>query len=134
ISHNEVPTTHPDRDKSHGRIWRIRHRSQKAREIPNFYEVRTNELVGYLKSPSIWAKRAAWHQISDRPIAETQQLAKDLVHLISDSSQDEITHIMALWSLEGIGHYDHKLMESLLKTSSDDLRREAVRSLQSFPL
>ena len=28
ISHNEVPRTHPDRDKTRGRIWRIRHRDQ----------------------------------------------------------------------------------------------------------
>lgn len=134
ISHNEVPTTHPDRDKSHGRIWRIRHKSQKPREIPNFYEVNTSELVGHLKSPSIWAKRAAWHQISDRPIKETQPLAEDLISLLSDSSQDEITRIMALWSLEGIHHYAPKVMETLLKAPSDDLRREAVRSLQSFSL
>ena len=134
ISHNEVATTHPDRDKDHGRIWRIRHKSQKPREIPNFYEVPTNELVGYLKSPSIWAKRAAWHQISDRPIQETKKLAKDLVSLASDSSQHEVTRIVALWSLEGIKHYDQSLIESLLNTQLDNLRREAVRSLQSFSL
>jgi putative heme-binding domain-containing protein len=134
VSHNEVATTHPDRDKSHGRIWRIRHKSQKPREIPNFYEIKTTELVGYLKSPSIWAKRAAWHQISDRPIEETRELAKDLTLLVSDIDQDEITRIMALWSLEGIEHYDHKLMAALLGTKSDNLRREAVRTLQSFSL
>jgi putative heme-binding domain-containing protein len=134
VSHNEVATSHPDRDKSHGRIWRIRHKSQIPREIPNFYEVKTSDLVGYLKSPSIWAKRAAWHQISDRPNGETRALAKDLILLVSDIHQDEITRIMALWSLEGIGHYDHKLMAALLDTESDNLRREVVRSLQSFPL
>ena len=134
VSHNEVATSHPDRDKSHGRIWRIRHKSQKPREIPNFYEVKTNELVGYLKSPSIWAKRAAWHQITDRPIGETRALAKDLILLVSDIHQDEITRIMALWSLEGIKHYDHKLIAALMDTKSDNLRREVVRSLQSFSL
>jgi len=134
VSHNEVGTTHPDRDKSHGRIWRIRHKSQKSRPIPNFYEVKTSELVAYLKSPSIWAKRAAWHQISDRPIEETRGLAKDLIALASDNAQDEITRILALWSLEGIKHYDQDLMKALLNSRSDNLRREAVRAVQSFPL
>ncbi|SHF22597.1 hypothetical protein SAMN03080594_1031, partial [Arenibacter palladensis] len=96
VSHNEVATSHPDRDKSHGRIWRISHKSQKPKKIPNFYEVKTSDLVGYLKSPSIWAKRAAWHQITDRPIGETGALAKELVLLASDNQQDEITRIMAL--------------------------------------
>jgi putative heme-binding domain-containing protein len=134
VSHNELPTTHPDRDKSHGRIWRIRHISQKPREIPNFYEIKTEDLVVYLTSPSLWAKRAAWHQIADRPSSETKGLAKALKALATDESQDEITRIHALWSLEGINHYDEKLMSSLLQSPHHDLRREAVRSLTSFSL
>ena len=30
ISHNEVPVDHPSRDRVSGRIWRIRHQSQKT--------------------------------------------------------------------------------------------------------
>jgi putative heme-binding domain-containing protein len=134
VSHNEVPTTHPDRDKSHGRIWRIRHVSQKPRTIPNFYKVKTAKLVEHLKSPSLWAKRAAWHQITDRPAKETRKLSSALVALAGDPSLDEATRIHALWSLEGINHYDAKLMANLLKTPEHDLRREAVRSLASFSL
>ena len=134
ISHNELPTTHPDRDKSHGRIWRIRHRSQKPRKIQNFYEVKTKDLVGFLKSPSIWAKRAAWHQISDRPIEETKKLADELVVLAANTSEDEVTRILALWSLEGIHHYDEVLMRVILESPDHNLRREAVRSLVSFSL
>ena len=61
-------------------------------------------------------------------------MAKDLILLVSDIHQDEITRIMALWSLEGLRHYDHKLMAALMDTKSDNLRREAVRSLQSFSI
>lgn len=134
ISHNELPTTHPDRDKSHGRIWRIRHISQKPRIIPDFNVVKTEELVHHLKSPSLWEKRAAWHQISDRPLSETKGLATELVAMASNESQDEVTRIHALWSLEGIKHYDVKLLSFLLKSPLHDLRREAVRSLTSFSL
>jgi putative heme-binding domain-containing protein len=134
ISHNELPTTHPDRDKSHGRIWRIRHVSQKPCVILDFNQVKTEELVNYLKSPSLWEKRAAWHQISDRPISETKDLAMSLKALASDESQDEVTRIHALWSLEGIKHYDATLLSFLLKSPLHDLRREAVRSLASFSL
>ncbi len=134
ISHNELPTTHPDRDKSHGRIWRIRHVSQKPRDILDFNLVKTEELVNYLKSPSLWEKRAAWHQISDRPISETKGLAMSLKALASDETQDEVTRIHALWSLEGIKHYDATLLSFLLKSPLHDLRREAVRSLASFSL
>lgn len=132
ISHNEIPTTHPDRDKTHGRIWRIRHKSQQPRNVPNYYDVKTDELVKGLQSPSLWEKRSAWHQITDRPLAETQKLAQPLVQLAANPGQDEITRIHALWSLEGIRHYDAGLMQTLLNSPLDDLRREAVRSLTSF--
>ncbi len=134
VSHNELPTTHPDRDKTHGRIWRIRHVSQKPRVIPNLFEVKTAELVSHLKSPSLWEKNAAWHQITDRPISETESLIPELVSLAADESQEESARIHALWSLEGIRHYDDRLMGMLLKSALTDLRREAIRSLVSFSL
>ena len=134
VSHNELPTTHPDRDKSHGRIFRIRHKSQKVREIPNLYKVKTKNLVNHLKSPSIWEKRAAWHQITDRPIKKTKKLAKKLIALASDTTQEEMTRILALWSLEGIRNYNKELLTSLINSPKDNLRREAIRSLASFSL
>lgn len=134
VSHNELPTTHPDRDKKNGRIWRIRHVSQQAREVPDFYQIKTSELPQYLKSPSLWAKRVAWHQISDRPLAETKSLAPALIELAADGSQDETTRIHALWCLESLRHYDAALLTTLLASPLSDLRREAVRSLSSFSL
>lgn len=134
VSHNELPTTHPDRDKTHGRIWRIRHVSQKPRSVPNFYEVKTEDLPGYLTSPSLWEKRAAWHQISDRPAAETSGLAPKLIDIASKDSHDPISRIHALWALEGIRYYDAALLTALLNANSPDVRREAIRSLNSFGL
>ncbi|WP_149240743.1 c-type cytochrome [Dyadobacter sp. 32] len=134
VSHNELPTTHPDRDKSHGRIWRIRHVSQKPRPIPDLYEVKTADLVDHLRSPSLWEKRAAWHQISDRPLSETKTLIPQLVALAGDESAHETSRIHALWSLEGIKNYDEQLFTKLLNSTSPDLRREAIRSLTSFSL
>lgn len=132
ISHNEIPTSHPDRDKTHGRIWRIRHKSQQPRNIPNYYTIKTEKLVQGLQSPSLWEKRAAWHQISDRPLMETTGLAKRIAALAADSAGDAITRIHALWSLEGIKYFDSSLVETLINSPMDDLRREAVRALSSF--
>lgn len=134
ISHNEVPTSHPDRDKTHGRIWRIRHVSQKPHKIIDFTTVKPKDLVKHLTAPTLWAKRAAWHQITDRPAKETKKLIPALIKLANDPSIDETSRVMALWSLEGLNHYDHELMSTLLKSNKDNLRREAVRSLASFSL
>ncbi|MCM8531016.1 MAG: c-type cytochrome [Lentisphaeraceae bacterium] len=129
ISHNEVPRTHPDRDRKHGRIWRIRHVSQKPVEVKNYYEVPNESLVDGLKAPSIWEKRAAWHQVSDR---QTVELVPALVQLLSDVSMDETTRIMALWSLESLSHFDVALMKILIKESPVELQREAIRALSGM--
>ncbi len=134
ISHNELPTTHPERDRAHGRLWRICHLSQEGREIPDFYEVPTEALPAYLAHPSLWARRAAWHQLSDRPREETTPLAPELVRMAADGGHEETVRIAALWALEGIGYYDADLMDKLLASPFSNLRREAVRALASFPL
>jgi len=125
VSHNELPTTHPDRDKSHGRIWRIRHKDQVVRKVPDLYLAEPAQLLEHLSAPSIWEKRAAVHQIGDRGL---KQLAAPLLKLISDESATEITRIHALWALEALGHYDAGLMGSLLKSNLADLRRESARA------
>ena len=134
VSHNELPTTHPDRDKKHGRIWRIRHQSQKPRTIPNLITAPASALVKHLSAETLWEKRAAWHQIADRPAQETKPLIPALVSLVADKSASTTTRIHALWSLESLGHFDQKLMTATLASEDDDLRREAVRSLASFKL
>ncbi len=132
ISHNEVPTSHPERDRTHGRIWRIRHVGQKPREIVNFNDVPTETLVEYLESPSLWERRAAWHQIADRPIEETRQLIPALLSLTGDESRSESSRIHALWCLEELRHYDPALLARLVQIPEHDLRREAIRSLTTF--
>jgi putative membrane-bound dehydrogenase-like protein len=134
VSHNEVSTTHPDRDKTHGRIWRIRHVSQEPGEIPDFYKMHVSALPGYLRAPSLWAKRAAWHQIADRPRQETNVLIPAITAIAADRTADDITRIHALWCLESLQHYDPVLMRKMLAEASGNIRREAVRSLSSFKL
>ena len=134
ISHNELPTTHPDRDKSHGRIWRVRHTSQQERIIPNLLKAPTTELTEHLKSPFLWEKRAAWQQIADRPATETKSIIPALITIAADTNQENTTRIHALWSLESIGHFDQNLISSLTKDQDGNIRREAIRSLATFAI
>lgn len=133
VSHNEVPTSHPDRDKKHGRIWRIRHKDQPSRQIVDFYSVKTNELPGYLRSPYLWEKRAAWNQISEREVSETQAMIPDLLQIITDSNAGTSTRIHAMWSLEALNFFDKKQVSDWLSDNDDQVRREALRFLTSHP-
>lgn len=131
ISHNELPRNHPERDKAHGRIWRIRHESQQPKKIPNLYQAETSHLVTHLSAPTLWEKRAAWHQIGERQAIE---LVPELTQLAADKTAAPITRIHALWSLESLHYFDEELMVALTHASDPDLRREAYRSLVSFDL
>jgi len=132
ISHNEVQRDHPDRDRGHGRLWRVCHENSSPNpQIANLYEVDSARLVEHLLAPSIWEQRAAWHQIVDRQALE---LAPALKQLVVDSSINVTSRIHALWALEGIKHYDENVMMALLSSSDDELRREAVRALAGMPM
>ncbi|HVY70523.1 MAG TPA: family 16 glycoside hydrolase, partial [Verrucomicrobiae bacterium] len=59
ISHNEVPRTHPDRDKTRGRVWRVRHRDMARTTAPDIAKAGDESLLKYLASDSTWEMRAA---------------------------------------------------------------------------
>ncbi len=131
VGHNEVRTDHPDRDKSHGRIWRIRHKSQKPLSIPNVAKASNADLLKHLQGKTIWEKRAAWHQIVDR---NAKELAPQLKTIALDPSSKKDVRILALWSLEGLKSFDQQSLASLIADKDGDIRREAIRSLASYKL
>ncbi len=131
ISHNEVARDHPARDKEHGRIWRIRHQSQKPREVPDYTNASSSELVAGIESDSTWGMRAAWHQISQR---KEKSAIPDLEALLDDRDKPIDSRIHALWALEELGHFDPNQWSKLFTDSATDLRREAVRALASLEI
>jgi len=126
ISHNEVPRTHPDRDKSRGRIWRVRPAGAPRRPVPDVTQADGPALVRYLHSQNTWEARAAWRQITDRKLTA---LAAELQRIVVDGAAEISTRIHALWSLEELGKLTLETIERLLKESNRNLRREAIRSL-----
>ncbi len=83
ISHNEVPRAHPDRDKTRGRIWRVKPkfvvrasaRSENAEEraearttntIPDFTKLSTDELIDMLGTEPVAKAHLAWQELLDR--------------------------------------------------------------------
>jgi putative heme-binding domain-containing protein len=88
ISHNEVPRAHPDRDKTRGRIWRVkpkfvvrasarsgsaeeRAEARTTNEIPNFTKLSTEELVAMLGAEPVAKAHLAWQTLADRRADDT---------------------------------------------------------------
>src|SRR6185312_14186644 len=100
ISHNEVPRNHPERDKTRGRIWRVRHESQTPRaNVPNLYQASDSELLDHLNAANTWEVNAAWQEIVDR---NAVSLAPKLAGIVTNDAQPNDLRIRALWCLEGL--------------------------------
>jgi putative membrane-bound dehydrogenase-like protein len=129
ISHNEVPRNHPERDKTRGRIWRVRHESQPPRtNVPNLYKVSDKELLVHLRAANTWEVNAAWQEIVDR---QAVSLAPDLARLTTDPNSPPDVRLRALWSLEGLGQVTERMLVSLAAAPQRSLRREAIRVARS---
>ncbi len=126
ISHNEVPRDHPDRDRSRGRIWRVRREGQARRATVDFTRLAGAELLRHLGGDSLWRSHAAWQQIADRGAVD---LAPRLEEIARDPGRPAAARIQALWALEGLSRASPALLRGLLGEASRNLRREAVRAL-----
>src|SRR5204863_10066634 len=94
ISHNEVPRNHPERDKTRGRIWRVRHESQPLRtDLPNLYLAPENELLNHLRAANTWEVNAAWQEIVDR---HAVSLAPKLAGIVMDEERPNDLRLRAL--------------------------------------
>jgi len=126
ISHNEVPRNHPDRDKTRGRIWRVRHKDQPPAQIPDFTKLKDPELLAYFGAENLWRAHTAWQQIVDRNAAS---LAPQLEAIIRNIANPASARIQSLWALEGLHHLKVNTIQELFTDPNRNIRREALRAL-----
>jgi putative membrane-bound dehydrogenase-like protein len=124
ISHNEVPRSHPDRDKKRGRIWRIRHHSQKHSTPPNLTKLPSEEVATYLGGPNALLSRLAWHELSDR---EDKSLIPLLTKIITNSKASVSRRCAALWALEGMAEVTPTILRFLASDPHPSLRYQSIR-------
>lgn len=126
ISHNEVPRTHPDRDKLHTRVWRVRHESQGGRPaLADATTAKVDELKAQLVSKRQFEARAAWHQI----VARKELALVGFLEAVArnDAEVDLPSRLRALWCLEGLKRVGPDVAAVLLSNGDAALRRHAVR-------
>lgn len=125
ISHNEVPRNHPERDKTRGRIWRVKAKGFQAEAAPNLTKMSSAELLNLLGAPNNRLGRMAWQEIGDR--AEP-----DILPLLSGIATDEAKPLPrrmgALWAVREMRALNRDLLLKLASDKNPDLRREAVEA------
>ncbi len=130
ISHNEVPREHPDRDRSRGRIWRVRHRDQPRVRPPDLVALPDRELPALLGAPNAFVARQAWLEIGDRRAAG---LAPELARIAADRTAATDRRLGALWALESLQPVDTALLRACAGDADFNLRREAARLVVAAP-
>jgi len=125
ISHNEVPRNFPGRDKTRGRIWRVKFHNQTPLAVPDFTKLSGDELLGKLGGPNTPQSHLAWQAIADRSLRE---LGPRLQSITADKSQSAGRRVAALWALEGLHEVDVATLEPLLGDPNRNVRREAIRA------
>lgn len=124
ISHNEVPRAHPDRDKSSGRIWRVRHKDQTDVPRVDLAKLDGKKLLAQLGGANARTASMAMHEIVDR---NEVKLAPDLKSLLNDTKATDAKRLAALWALEGLKEVKTDLLVQLSKSPRATFRHEAAR-------
>ncbi|MGB2092189.1 MAG: PVC-type heme-binding CxxCH protein [Akkermansiaceae bacterium] len=123
ISHNEVPRTHPERDKTRGRIWRIKPTSgDGVLPVPDFSSLENEQLIGMLGKQPTARAHLAWQTLADR---DDPAIDKALAELLASADTSDAVRIQAMWIL---GDHAATQAASLRSSENRNLRRELARS------
>ncbi len=124
ISHNEVARNHPDRDKSSGRIWRVKPKGFQPRLVPDYSKLSSGDLMARLGSPVAGDAHLAWQTLADRP--QEAKTTESLLAAVRDENAPAARRIQALWTLGWQKNFPLDTLDLLLKSPNRNLRREAV--------
>ena len=135
IGHYEVPLTHPARDNSHGRVWRIAWRgldgSVASPSLPNLVRSPTRDLARLLGDPNLIVRSLAANELVSRRDATdaTPALLAAASRLIAgtDPLADETAALPLLMTLERIGRSDDTLLRRALTRPESDAALAALR-------
>jgi putative heme-binding domain-containing protein len=86
IGHYQASFRDPNRDKTHGRIWRVTAKGRPLTKSPKLADASVKELLDQLKSSDRWTRRFAKRALADRP---SQQVVAALKEWISQSKLTE---------------------------------------------
>lgn len=123
IGHYEVPLTHPGRDRTSGRIWRIVYRGEGAAKAPAFApfdltKATRDELIEKLDDPTLSVRISAANQL----VARFAGLATAALRAAATGSSSTRQRVHALWALERTGALD----QATLLAALDSHKRELV--------
>ena len=130
IGYYEVPLSHPRRDKTRGRIWRVVYRGNESephtpRKIHDLTTHTLEQLWSRLADPNLAVRLSATHEIVDRLGTRAVQPVRDWMIASNDPRQ----RVHGLWVLHRLNALDDELTVRLSEDESPLVRVHLVKSL-----
>ncbi len=139
ISHNEVPRAHPDRDKTRGRIWRVKPKSggetPLTHPIPDFTKLEPEQLIAMLGDEPLGSVQLAWQTLADAygklHGADAAKLIDGLKAVVTMDKDAPSKRVMALAAYEAWLGPRSEILKPLLSHKSANIRQHAARSVRN---
>ncbi len=131
ISHNEVPRAHPDRDKTRGRIWRIRPVGVKTPAAVDFTKLSNDKAIELLGGASSRTAELAWAWLGEKKSPDS---FKTLVEITLDLKQPLARRLDAFRALELGASLTPATLKSLLTDAASAVRYQAARVAGELPM
>lgn len=138
IGHYEVPLTHPSRDRTHGRIWRIvwrgldpAERSHPLPTLPDLTRMNLTALAARMMDPNVALRSLAVSEFLARPDAASAvpMLLNTARLAVSVPTSAEETWLLASFlALERLGRSDDALLRRALSRPDSDVALAAIRT------
>lgn len=126
INHYQVSLRHPDRDYSHGRIWRLGAKGREPVKRPDLAKMGIAELIEQLRNPERWPREQARRMLTDHP--ETLEVAVAVTAWIENLKPTEhLALIEAAGVLESLGQVDDSTLDRLKHSDEPRVRAVAAR-------
>ena len=118
-----------DKNTGKGRIYRLVHKDFEAGPQPRLLDETTAQLVAHLAHPNGWWRDTAQKLIILR---EDRKSVIPALEEMARENPSELGRLHALWTLEGIGKVDPKLLAHALRDPASIVRTSAVRIAEPF--
>ena len=130
INHGERALRDPDRDQTHGRIWRITYTAKKTLEPVDMTRLKVSQLLDQLKVYEDRVRYRARIQLTELPQKEVLTALPQWIERLNSTDKNYEQYLMeALWVYQQLNQPNELLLNKLLKAKSDNMRTAATRVL-----
>jgi len=128
IGHYQASFRHPDRDKTHGRVWRITAKGRPLANAPDFSNMGAPELCEHLKSDWRYQRYQAKRRLADLPAKQVIPALEAWIATLDPKKPDTEHHLFeALSVFESHEVVNRQLLETLLAAKDYRARAYATR-------